>query len=199
MAYTDADGIKAYLKITDDADDTLISALATRAQKIVEAKTARVFEAASDTARTFDALADTELDRYGARRDLVFYGADLCAITSIVNGDGTTIASTKYVTLPKNVTPYYGIRLLASSGYVWEYEDDPEDAITVTGKWAYSATVPDDIVQATVRLGAYLYKQKDTQQVFEQVMTSPGGVLRMPSKLPTDVIELLEPYQRLTP
>ncbi|MCC6615933.1 MAG: phage gp6-like head-tail connector protein [Anaerolineae bacterium] len=201
MAYTDADGVKAYLKIPDSEtdDDTLIGSLATGAQKIIEAKLGRVFEAASDSARTFDALADTELDEYGWRRNLVFYGADLCSITSIVNGDGTTIASTKYVTLPKNVTPYYGIRLKASSGYAWEYEDDPEDAITITGKWAYSASAPDDIVHATIRLAAYLYKQKDTQQVFEQVLTSPGGVLRMPSKLPTDVIELLEPYRRLTP
>lgn len=198
MTYATATDVKAYLKITDADDDTLIGNLVTRAQKIIEVKTARVFEA-SDTTRYFDALLNTELDRYGSRRDLVFYGHDLCSITTVVNGDGTTITSSYYTTLPKNYTPYYGIRLLASSGYAWEYEDDPEDAIAITGKWAYSATAPADIVHATVRMAAYLYKQKDTQQVFEQVLTSPGGVLRMPSKLPSDVIEMLEPYMRLTP
>lgn len=196
MAYTDKAAVKAYLKITDADDDDLIDTLIARAQAIIEQRTTRLFEA-SDTARKFDALADTELDQYGARRDLVFYQDDLCSITSIVNGDGTTIASTKYVTLPRNVTPYFGIRLKASSGYVWEYEDDPEDAITITGVWAYSAEPPDDIVHAAVRLTAYLYRQKDTQQVFEQVIASPGGVLRMPSKLPSDVLELLEPYRRM--
>lgn len=197
--YAATSDVKAYLKIPDSEieDDTLIGDLATRAQAIIEKKLSRVFEAASDTARKFDAKADTELDEYGARRDLVFYQEDLCSITSIVNGDGMSIASTKYVTLPRNVTPYFGIRLKASSGYVWEYEDDPEDAITIAGKWAYSTSAPEDIVHATIRLAAYLYKQKDTQQVFEQVLTSPGGVLRMPSKLPSDVLELLEPYRRM--
>ncbi|MBE0690382.1 MAG: phage head-tail connector protein, partial [Anaerolineae bacterium] len=195
MPYTDKASVKTYLDITDADDDDLIDELIDRAQAIIEARTARVFEwPGAATAQTFDALEDTALDKHGARRDLLFYQVDLCSITSIVNGDGETVGASSYVTLPRNVTPYYGIRLKGSSGLVWEYEDDPEGAIVVTGKWAYSVTAPADIVHAAVRMAAYLYRQKDTQQVFEQVMASASGVLQMPSKLPSDIIDILGPY-----
>lgn len=197
MAYTDKAAVKAYLDVAEADDDDLIDSLIARAQAIIEKRTARVFEYPTATARVFDALRDTQLDVRGVRRDLVFFEIDLCAITSITNGDGVAVSAGEYVTLPLNVTPYYGIRLKASSGKVWVYEDDPEGAISVTGKWAFSASAPTDIVHACVRLAAYLYRQKDTQQVFEQMLASPSGVLQMPSKLPSDVVELLLPYQRL--
>ena len=48
---------------------------------------------------------------------------------TITNGDGTVITSTDYTTVPRNETPWYEIRLRRFSDYVWEYEDEPEDAI----------------------------------------------------------------------
>src|SRR3989304_766196 len=73
-----------------------------------------------------------------------------------------TITSAHYVTIPRNKTPYFGVKLLASANKEWDYQDDPEMGITVVANFRYSVTPPEDVVQATTRLAAFLYRQKDS-------------------------------------
>ena len=176
-------------------DDDLLADFLARAQAIVEARpplgTGRVFEwsgAASD--RNFDAVEDTD-------GPTLWLDEDCCEITAITDGDGDTISSDDYVTEPRNETPYYAVTLKRGSGEVWEYEDSPEDAIAVTAKWSYSTTPPADVVHATLRLAAWLYRQQSSGGEGDRTMITPDGTKLLPSALPRDVRDVIESYRRL--
>ena len=194
MTYTDAALIKAYAGALGTGDDALLDDLGDRAQKLVENYTGRVFEGTGTSSRSFDAVADVE-DR------TLYFDEDAVSITSIRNkADSATgseaITAAQYVTLPRNRTPYYGIRLLASANKEWDYEDDPETGVTVIANWRYSATPPDDIVQATTRLAAFLYRQKDTNSDLDRPLLTDAGVTILPSQVPHDVKQTLEFYRK---
>ncbi len=191
MGYATLSEIKDYLGISSSADDGLLGDMLERAQGIIEAATGRVFEAASNTTRSFDALADVV-------GGVLYLDEDLAAVTTITNGDegATTISSNQYVTEPRNQTPYYAIRLLDSSNLSWQFTDDPEDAISISGKWAYSESAPADIVQATLRLAAFLYRQKESNADVDRTMQLADGSIVLPSGLPRDVLAIIYRYKR---
>ena len=192
MAYCTTDNVKDYLGITTTDDDTLIGELIPRAQAAIDSFTHRTFEAASDTTRVFDTDTDTE-------GPFLYFDEDIASITTVTNGDGNTVASTKYATFPRNETPYCFIELKVSSGLVWEYDssNDPQGAISVEGRWAYSTTAPNDIVHACIRLTAYYYRQKDAQ-VFDTTATPELGIITVPIGIPKDVKGTLSRYRRHT-
>ena len=176
MAYCTVAQVRQYLGLTDAGDDPLISELIDRAGKAIDNHTRRVFESTADATRSFTVGVDT-IDR-----DL-WLDEDLASITTVTtNADAatsTTISSSEYVTFPRNVTPYYKIRLLASSSNDWTYTTDPEGGVTIAGAWAYSTSAPDDIVHACVRLAAYFYRQKDAG-VFDVTAFPDAGVITVP-------------------
>ena len=88
------------------------------------------------------------------------------------------------------------IDIRANSAKYWRYTTDPEGGITVTGKWAYSLTPPEAIKQATIRLAAYLYKQRDAQ-VFDITAQPEIGVITVPKGLPADVKQILDGFRRV--
>jgi hypothetical protein len=195
MPYTDLTTLKQYLSITSADDDALLTALIARAQTLIDTAAARTFEAAADSTRRFDAIRDVTGDG-----QMLFLDDDLCQVTTVINGDGTTIPAADYVTEPRRRPPYYALRLKPSAGLAWTYSGDAENAITVTGRWAYSPTAPADIAHACVRLAAHLYRQKDTQSApLSSPHQSADGVLMLPAQLPADVAQMLIPYRRLVP
>jgi hypothetical protein len=195
MAYATIEDLKAYLKISSTDDDMLLGALLDRATAIIESPLGadRKFEARADTTRYFN--SDEDVDG-----PFLYLDEDLCAITSITNGDADVLTTAEYTTVPKNDTPYYAIKLLGSSGLAWEAKsttDDPENAITIVGRWSYSTTPPTAIKFATIRLGAWLYRQKDTSIDLERPFIAEGGVTIMPSAFPKDVMDILYSFRRL--
>lgn len=182
--------LKTYVGVTGSGDDTLLTDCILRAQTMIDSFTQRRFEAAADSSRTFDAV-------YDVRGRELWLDTDLCAITSITNGDSTSVTAGQIVSEPRNSTPYHALTLKGSSGLAWTYETDPEDAITVTGRWAYSVTPPADIEQACVRLAAWLYRQKDSSADLDRPMMSADGTTLMPADLPADVQKTLRPYRRV--
>jgi uncharacterized phiE125 gp8 family phage protein len=193
MAYATLTQVKAYLSITAATDDGLLTDLIGRAQATLEAQMARTFEALADSTKRFDALRDVSDDRR-----TLYVEPDLCQITSVTNGDGVAVAGTAYTLEPRSA-PYYALRLKASSGLTWTYATDPEDAIGIVGRWAYSVSAPADIVQACIRLAAYLYRQRDSGAEMDRAQMSMTGVMMLPSRMPKDVETLIEPYKRRTP
>lgn len=189
MAYCTNSDVKIYLGISGSGDDTLLTSLCTRAQAMVDRYCNRTFEASSNTDRKFDAVRDTVLG-------VLFLNEDLASINTITNGDATTVTSGQYVTEPRAVTPYYAIRLLASANIAWTYTTDPENAITINGKWAYSTSAPADVVHATIRWAAYLYRQKDAS-TFDTTASPDLGVITVPQGIPADVEKLLAPYRKI--
>jgi hypothetical protein len=192
MAYATLAELRQYAGISGTDHDALLTSLIARAQAKIDEHCGFSFEASSDTARTFDAARYPDGDTYG----LALYFDTWCAsITSIVNGDGTTITSSYYVTQPRNSGPYYAIKLKDSSGYVWEADsnDDTEDAITVTGRWAYTTTAPAQITHACLRLALWYYRQRDNSTDLDRPLLAEGVTL-LPSAIPGDVLEILDHY-----
>ena len=192
MAYCGVDELKEYLGVTGATDDPMLLTLLAAAQRTIDSYCARTFEATADTVRTFDSQRD--VDGYTLTVD-----SDLCAITSIVNGDGTTISNSHYVTEPRNETPYYAIRLKASAGKVWTstVSGDSENAITITGKWAYSTSAPSDIAHVCKRLAAYIYRQKDNAGDLDRAVIAGNSTI-LPAQIPSDIRLMLTPYKRLS-
>ena len=190
MPYASVTAVKSYLGIASTADDALLTTLLTAAQAAIDAYTHRTFEAPVDTVRRFDAELDTS--EAHTLLDWTPYGLDLAQITSIVNGDGVTIPVDAYVLEPRHYPPYYGIKLKVSSGLYFEDDanGDHENAIAVTGRWAYSVTAPADVAHACVRWATYLYRQKDSG-VYETTIIPGAGVMEVPMGIPRDVQMLL--------
>lgn len=197
MAYITTADLKAYMKITGSADDAQLALFAHRAQHVVESYTHRVFEwIGAGTAKQF--TPTSYLDG-GDLYDIVTLGMGLSEffeLTSITNGDGNAIATADVVLLPGNVTPKYAIRIKSSINVRWTFTTSIEESVTVTAKWAYSATPPPDIIQATLRIGAYLYRQRDGSPDSDRPIVSADGVVLSAPRIPSDVTELLKPYRR---
>lgn len=188
MAYLSLVDAKEWLGIpgATSGHDDLITALILVAQERIDAVCNTTFEAVAET-RYFDVPKSARLLRLGQ---------DLVSVTSITNGDGTALAATDYKLYPLNQTPKHTVKLLFSSGYYWTWDDDPEGAIAINGSWGYSSAVPKQIEQATKELVAFLYRLRDGDGG-EVQFTASGGILRVPSGIPTNVLDMLKPYQRM--
>jgi hypothetical protein len=123
--------VKNYLSIptATTTDDDLLDRVIAAAHQRINDYTKRRFEAVSDSVRYYDAIEDTE----GRTLEL---GYDISHITAITNQNGQAVAATEYTTDPRNTTPWRRIRLLSSGSTTWGFTTAPEDAITVTGRWA---------------------------------------------------------------
>lgn len=90
------------------------------------------------TQRSFYPRVETRYHSTPGRRELRL-DDDLAEVITITNGDGTTLASTHYYTLPRNQTPYYALVIKLGSTEVWEYNTDNGDEYTIgiNGVWVY--------------------------------------------------------------
>lgn len=190
MAYATASDLKTYLDISGTTDDMLLAAMISRAQAIIDRETGTTFEAANDSTRYFDAVRDVD-------GRVLLFDHWCCALTSVTNGDSTTVTTSEYVTEPRNVDRFYAIRLLGSSTQGWTYTTDAENAITVVGRWAYSTTPPADIVHATLRLAAFLYRQRDNANDVDRAIVV-GNATVLPAQIPADVLGIIRSYRSLT-
>jgi hypothetical protein len=193
VSYITRDELKQHLGIdaSEVSDDALLDVLITRTQAVVDEFCHRTFEASADTTRTFDAEADVSDDGYTLLID-----RDLASITSVTNGDSTTVTSSEYVTEPRNDAPYYALTIRSDASVVWTYTDYPENAISIVGRWAYSTTAPNNIKQAMLLLCAWFYRQKDTTADIDRPLLAGDGTVILPQTLPASVMSLLKPYRR---
>lgn len=187
MAYIERMQLREELGLGASAvsDDGLLDRCCARAQAFVEAYTRRNFEAVTQT--RYFGLEQVE-------GQVLLLDRDLLTVTTLTNGDsaGTVLASSAYWLLPRNETPKWAIKL--KSDYSWEQDTDCE--ISVAGTWGYSATPPEDIVRACLRLAAYYYRQKDAQ-VFDVTADLGIGIMTLPKGLPQDVKVILDSYRKL--
>ena len=190
MAYATAAQVKTYLDISGSGDDTLIGDLIDRAQQMIDNEFGGiVFEASTNTERTFDSSRDTE-------GGMLYLDYPLASINSITNGDADVLTSTEYTTEPRNRAPYYAIKLLPSSGLYWQADattGDAEDAITISGKWAWSASADSDIEHMCIRLASYLYRQRDNAADFDRAVIA-GNATILPGQMPRDIQQLVKQH-----
>lgn len=196
MAYATSALVKTYLSITSSSDDTLIGNLVTRAQAMIDRYTHRTFEASADSTKYFDSIRDVRgyLLMFGRE------GLELATVpTTVTNGDTVVLVNnTDFVVAPTNTAPYYGLEMLQSSSNVWTYTNpgNHQRAISIVGKWAYSTVAPDDIVAATIRLVAFLYRQRESNADLDRAVSVGDGMVLLPGKLPADIASILEPFRR---
>ena len=190
MAYTTAAAVKTYGEISGPGHDTRLELLVPQAQAAIDRYCNRTFEASADSTRYFDAVRDVSDDFR-----TLYLDEDLCSITSVTNGDSTSVTGASYVTEPRNRTPYYALRLKDSATVSWTYDTTPENAISITGKWAFSATAPNDIVLACNRLVLYLFRNREGEG--DRTIMNTSGMLVLPAQMPADVRDLLRPYRKI--
>lgn len=130
-SYCSLTDLKTYLNVTSSTDDTLLQLMLDAATNRIDSHCGRMFQAASDSTRYFDPSCDIWQNE-------LWLDEDLSYLTSVVNGDSlnTNITADVY-TNPRNRTPYYSLGLKTSSTVIWDYTTDTQNAISVTGRWAW--------------------------------------------------------------
>jgi len=205
VAYTTIEDARNYLGIGASVDDALLAGWIPAAQSQIDQRCRRTFEATSDSTRYYgsdDFLASEwathaaysmnlrgwdPADRYYLQRSsgILNLGEDIVSVTSLTNGNGVVITPDKYWLLPRNSSPKNAIKLMSTSA--WNINTDQE--IVVTGRFGYSLAAPADITLATHELIAYWYRSRDSQ-VFE-VIELPGGQIMVPRGFPAVVEAVL--------
>lgn len=110
----------------DDDDDDLLKRFITQASALAHRRSGRTFVPYLDL-RLLDFYSSYHLN----------LDTDLLVATAITNGNGETISLSDIRYMPGNETPKWRISCKRSSGTVFEWQDDPEQAIEVTGIWGY--------------------------------------------------------------
>lgn len=118
---------------TSTTDDAIIEDLLRAQSRFIDRRTLRRFYPSVET-HYLDVPLASAIDPRELPLD-----DDFLEVLSVVNGDGITIPSTEYVTLPRGKYPSISIRLKDSSTYAW-YADSSGDVhgvIQVTGIVGY--------------------------------------------------------------
>lgn len=171
----------------DAADDSVIENIIEAASRWIDHETGRTFYARSET-HYYDVPHGREL----------LLDDDLLTVTTLTNGDGTTLTTANYNLVPKNKSPYYGIKLKETSTYLWQMDTDgnTEDVITLVGTWGFAATAPDDIKQAVLELSNNMYSRRTGQQTDGVATVTAAGVVLQPRDVPGWVRSIIGYYRR---
>jgi hypothetical protein len=185
--------MKNYLGITDSIDDTLLEEIVESASRSIDRIANRHFyldAVASDHFyRTTDAYS-LIVDDIGTLSGLVI------ALDTAGSGTFSTAVTinTDYLMEPLNSAslgrPWTNVTMVGAQ--LFPYPLNLRPGIKVTARWGWP-TVPDDIAQATLILGADLYKRKDS--VGGVLGLSELGAIRM-SPLGRDISAMVRAYRR---
>lgn len=124
--YVSLDTLKSELGETSTTNDARLSRYIAQASRAIEQETRRTFIPVTET-RYFDVPSD------GVK--LFLQDDDLLSITTLSDDTGT-ITSTYYWLYPLNLFPKHTILLDTENlGRAFEYDDEPNKAITIAGQW----------------------------------------------------------------
>jgi uncharacterized phiE125 gp8 family phage protein len=180
--------LKTYLAITANTDDALLTDLLMRATSVIEQMTRKAFIATPAAPRRFgrgQMMWDSAL-----RWDYLLLpsGYYVAQFISATDGDGATIPLSE-IELSPDGPPY---TLLIRRGARWCGSTQTAE---ITARWGYSITPPADIEHATIRLAAWMYRQRGTANDPDRPTVADGGLVLLPSALPDDIRALLERYR----
>lgn len=102
---------KSYHTITstDLTDDAVINQLLEGASRLLDSKTGRKFYPTIETLK-YDL----------PKTPILYVEDDLLELTTLTNGDNTTISSANYFLHSPNATPYWGVELNTTSNITWQ-------------------------------------------------------------------------------
>lgn len=207
----------------DVSYDPLLTALVTRASRAIDRFTGRepgAYQVENDTTRYFtprpnrtranlyrNAVTDNTLGAYvpGGPNELWIgeLATDPTLVSMALTGNltqYTALAATNYLMWPYNAPaegqPYRRIDLDLLNGTYRLWYQFPK-AVKIVGKFGYSLTPPDEIVQATIIQAARWYKRA-TQGFADTGAIVELGQLRYTQKLDPDVALIIQHFRRLT-
>ena len=126
--YATLTDLKAELGETGTTNDARLGRYIAQASRSIEAFTGRTFYPVTAT-KYFDAPRD------GCSLFLAY--EDLLTLTTLTDDTGV-ITSTYYWLCPLNVTPKHSVVLdTGSLGRGFQYDEDPQRAISIAGQWGY--------------------------------------------------------------
>lgn len=185
--YASTTDLASYMGIVGTSQNALLQSCLDRAESQIEQYTRRNFVGTVGTVFYNRFLAKI------APGQALYLDTDLLVATSITNGDGQNIPVGSVWLEPRNASVKRIVRLMSS--FVWVFNTDSE--IQIAGTFGYSLTCPADIQQATIRYGAYLFRQKDVG-ITDVSGFADGGEVTYTEGMPKDVRWLLAPYRSRT-
>jgi len=187
--YATLEQLKDYLSITSNTDDALLTDLLARATAMIEQMTRKVFEAPLfSTARRFgrEYMMWDGVMRWDYL--LLPSGVYIAELNGAKDGDDVTIPLAEIDKHPVDA-PH---SILVRRDKRWCGRTQTAE---ITARWGYSTDPPDDIIHATIRLAAWLYRQRGTANDPDRPTVADGGLVLLPSALPDDVRLILERYR----
>lgn len=191
--YVTLQEVKAYLRITDSVDDTMLEQIVESASRSIDRIANRRFYLdANASARTYRLIGNlrVQVDDFGTTSGLVVKtdpdDTGVYQTTFTLNSD--------YIVEPTNALakgrPFTTITIVGGTAFSLPVNYRPQ--VEVTARWGWP-TVPDDIVEATLILSADLYKRRDS--VGGVLGLSELGAIRM-SPLGRDISAMVRAYRR---
>ena len=182
---------KTYQRITsaDATDDTFIEAAIEAASRWIDRESGTRFYLATETRKYNIPLGNQPL----------LFDAHYQAITSVTNGDGSTITAGNFVTLPANVLPLWGLSLADRTGINWALSGTTGtiQAISITGTVGYSATAPKDIYLSCLEIAKAMYSRRFGENMATRTIITPAGVVQIPDGVPDWAAEAIANYRRV--
>jgi hypothetical protein len=177
-------------------DDVFIEDLLERASREFDGDTGHWFYGFQQT-RRFDA----------PRRRCLELDAPLLSVTSITNGDNTTLPSTEYILSPYNGVHKTEIELYEDSTYTWELSTAARrrGVIYVNGLWGYvdrDATDPESLKvisnskTAALALALAVYRRRHGVGVTGVATVTAAGVVITPADKTAQYWSIVEIYRR---
>lgn len=191
--YTTLATLKAYLKIDDSVEDTMLEDIVEASSRSIDQIANRHFYAeATATARTFQPVGNVRV-----------FTDDISSLTGLIlktNPDSngvyqtTLTINTAYIAEPTNALtkdrPITYLTIVGGTAFSLPVNFRPQ--VEVTARWGWPA-VPNDIEQATLILSADYYKRKDS--IGGVLGLSELGAIRM-SPLGRDIQAIVRAYRR---
>jgi len=183
VAYVTAAEIKAFADITDTDQDALLDDLALAASERIDRFTGTWF--ASET-------MTLEHDYYESH--LLRLRCDLLTVTTLTNGDGTTITADKYWLDPVSGPPYRRIEIKPTSGVVFTYSGTAKRAISIEGTWGYAATAPQTVKEVAIEMVLWMLNRAPDHGMTSA--SSAFGSRQYSDEMPQEMFNKLRSYRR---
>lgn len=124
--------------------------------------------------------------------ELLYLDDEIYEITLVMNGEADVTRDV--VPMPQNAGPPYIMLRLPQTAGLWT--QDPEEDITVVGKWGFCEEPPTEVKEALLVLTHYYYTLRDTSP--SEMITLPNGQqLVVRRGLPQDVMLISKFYKKL--
>jgi hypothetical protein len=180
--------VQAGIATADTSLDAWITAAITAASRAIDKFCRRHFYTEVDT-RYYDFPGG----------DSLWLDHDLVSITTLTNGDGTTLTeSTDFLLWPYFGPPFARIDIKTDSGTPFVYSATTQKAISVAGSWGYQTTVPSEIEAACKTWVSMMINQRQAAGVSSKTIGgfSVSFTQNSPDAPPPEVAVMLKPFVR---